>query len=61
MIEVDPADSYRLELENLSAAIRGREEPLLGRAEAIAQARVLEALWRSAGSGEPVPLADGSR
>ena len=40
-IELEQVDSYRLQLENLSAAIRGEAEPLLGRADALAQARVL--------------------
>src|SRR5580765_6835723 len=53
-IELEPADSYRLELENLSDAIRGEAEPLLGRADAVAQAHALEALHRSAESGQPV-------
>jgi D-xylose 1-dehydrogenase (NADP+, D-xylono-1,5-lactone-forming) len=35
-------DSYRLQLENLARAIRGEEAPLLGRADAVAQARALE-------------------
>jgi xylose dehydrogenase (NAD/NADP) len=47
-IEIERADSYRLELENLSDAIRGRARPLLGREDAIGQARALEALHRSA-------------
>jgi predicted dehydrogenase len=51
------ANRYRCELENLSRAIRGEEEPLLGREESLAQARVLDALLRSAASGEPVRLA----
>jgi predicted dehydrogenase len=55
-IEIDPADSYRLELENVSAAIRGEGELLLGREDAVGQARALEALWRSATTGEPVRL-----
>jgi xylose dehydrogenase (NAD/NADP) len=45
-IELEPADSYRLELENLGAAIRGEAEPLLGRDDALGQARALEALVR---------------
>jgi D-xylose 1-dehydrogenase (NADP+, D-xylono-1,5-lactone-forming) len=53
-IEIGPADSYRLELENLSDAIRGEAQPLLGRADAVAQARALEALHGSAESGRPV-------
>jgi predicted dehydrogenase len=55
-IELEPTNSYGLELENLSDAIRGRAEPLLGRDDAVAQARVIEALYRSAGSGEPVSV-----
>jgi xylose dehydrogenase (NAD/NADP) len=47
-IEVEPADSYQLELENLSDAIRGEAEPLLGRADAVGQAQALEELHRSA-------------
>ena len=55
-IEVDVVDSYRLELENLSDAIRGDGELLLGRDDAVAQARVLEALHESAKHGAPVSL-----
>jgi D-xylose 1-dehydrogenase (NADP+, D-xylono-1,5-lactone-forming) len=55
-IEVQRLDPYRLELENLSDAIRGNGTPLLGRDDALAQARVLEALHRSATSGEPLSL-----
>jgi predicted dehydrogenase len=53
-IEVEQQDSYRLELENLSAAIRGEAEPLLGRDDALGQARVLEALHASATTSAPV-------
>ena len=55
-IELDLLDSYQLELENLSDAIRGDGELLLGRDEAVAQARVLEALNDSAIHGAPVSL-----
>jgi len=55
-IEVEPADSYGLELENLSDAIRGDGEPLLGRDDAVAQARVIGGLFRSAETGAPVEL-----
>jgi D-xylose 1-dehydrogenase (NADP+, D-xylono-1,5-lactone-forming) len=55
-IPVEAADSYRLEIENMSAAIRGEAEPLLGRKDALGQARALEALYRSAGEGVPVSL-----
>ncbi len=55
-IELDPTDSYRLELENLSDAISGEAPLLLGREDAVAQARALEALHRSAESKMPVLL-----
>jgi xylose dehydrogenase (NAD/NADP) len=55
-IEVQRADSYGLEVENMSDAIRGRAEPLLGRADAVAQARAIEALYRSAETGAAVAL-----
>jgi predicted dehydrogenase len=55
-IELEHEDSYRLELENLSDAIRGEGELLLGRADAVGQARALEALHASAASGKPVAL-----
>jgi predicted dehydrogenase len=43
-IELERDDSYRLELENMSDAIRGEAELLLGREDALGQARTLEAL-----------------
>jgi predicted dehydrogenase len=49
-------DAYRAEVENLSRAIRGREEPLLGRADAVGQARAIAALYRSAETGEVASL-----
>jgi predicted dehydrogenase len=55
-IELDPADSYRLELENVSDAIRGEAELLLSRDDAIGQVRALAALHESATTGKPVSL-----
>jgi D-xylose 1-dehydrogenase (NADP+, D-xylono-1,5-lactone-forming) len=55
-IELDVVDSYRLELENLSDAITGEAPLLLGREDAVAQARALEALHRSAETEENVRL-----
>jgi xylose dehydrogenase (NAD/NADP) len=55
-IVVELADSYQLELENVSDAIRGEAEPLLGREDAVGQARTLEALYESAKNREPVSL-----
>jgi predicted dehydrogenase len=56
-VDVPEANPYGLELENLAAAIAGRAEPLLGREDALAQARTIEALYRSAESGEAVAPA----
>jgi D-xylose 1-dehydrogenase (NADP+, D-xylono-1,5-lactone-forming) len=56
LIAVEPADSYRLELENFSEAVRGESSPLLGRDDAVGQARVIEALYRSASAGVAVEL-----
>jgi predicted dehydrogenase len=55
-IELEPQDSYRLELENMSDAIRGRAELLLAREDALGQARALEALHASASASTPVTL-----
>jgi xylose dehydrogenase (NAD/NADP) len=57
-IAVGPANSYRLELENVSGAIRGRVPLLLGREDALGQARAIEALYRSASA--EVPTTDWS-
>jgi predicted dehydrogenase len=56
-VQVAADDAYRLEMENLSAAILGRGTPLLGRADALGQARAIDALYRSAASGEAVSPA----
>jgi xylose dehydrogenase (NAD/NADP) len=56
-VEVEDADRYRLQLENFAAAIEGKAEPLLGRADALGQARTIEALYRSAETGAPVAPA----
>ena len=56
LIELDPVDSYRLELENLCDAIRGEAPLLLGREDAVGQARTIEGLHRSAETGEDVTL-----
>jgi xylose dehydrogenase (NAD/NADP) len=53
---VEPVSSYLLELENLSAAIRGDAEPLLGRDDALGQARVLDAVFRSGGTRRVIDL-----
>jgi xylose dehydrogenase (NAD/NADP) len=58
-IEVEEADAYRLELENLAAAIRGEAPPLLGRDDAAGQAAAIDALYRSAEEGKAVVLSGG--
>jgi xylose dehydrogenase (NAD/NADP) len=55
-IELRYENSYRLELENLGDAIRGEGELLLGREDAVGQARALEALHQSAATRAPVTL-----
>jgi D-xylose 1-dehydrogenase (NADP+, D-xylono-1,5-lactone-forming) len=55
-IRLEPTDPYLLELENLSDAILGETEPLLGQADAVGQAKALEALFASADRGAPVVL-----
>ena len=55
-VELDAVDSYRLELENLADAIAGEAPLLLGREEALGQARTIEALFRSAETGTATSL-----
>jgi predicted dehydrogenase len=47
-IDVEPADRFALQLEHFAAAAHGETAPLLGREDAVPQARALEALLRSA-------------
>jgi predicted dehydrogenase len=56
-IEIERVDPYRLEAENMSGAIRGETPPLLGRDDAIAQARTIEALYEAADGGRTVALS----
>src|SRR6476659_2933595 len=53
-IEIEPANPYRLELEDLNAAIRGERSPLLGREDAMGQVRAIDALFRSHEAGGAV-------
>ncbi len=55
-IRVEARNPYQCELEDMAAAIRGERAPLLGRDDAMGQARTIEALYRSAETGEPVSL-----
>ncbi len=56
VLEVPRADPYRLELENLADAIEGKAPALLGRDDALGQARAIEALYCSAAEARPVDL-----
>ena len=55
-IEVESANSYRLELENFADAATFVGSPLLGRDDAAAQARTIDALYRSAAEGTRIAL-----
>jgi xylose dehydrogenase (NAD/NADP) len=59
-IAVPPANSYRLELENVHDAARDIAPLLLGRDDAVGQARTLEALYRAAEAGVSVPTVEWS-
>ena len=48
LTDVNP---YVLQVDNLSRSVRGDEQPLLGRADALAQASVISAMRRSFASG----------
>jgi xylose dehydrogenase (NAD/NADP) len=47
-VPVRAADPYAAELDDLAGAVRNGGAPRFGRADAIAQARVIEALYRAA-------------
>jgi predicted dehydrogenase len=49
-VAVATANPYRLELEDVSRAIRTGSAPRLGRADALGQARTIEKLYAAAGS-----------
>jgi D-xylose 1-dehydrogenase (NADP+, D-xylono-1,5-lactone-forming) len=55
-VEIEAADSYRLELEDMAAAIRGERGPLLGREDALGQAHALAALQQAAAEGRAVAV-----
>jgi predicted dehydrogenase len=55
-VEFQAADAYLLELENFADAIAGTAPPLLGRADALGQARTIAALYRAAVEGRAIAL-----
>jgi predicted dehydrogenase len=56
-IETGPANPYALQLADVEAAARGERRPLVGRAESVAQARVIKALYTSAERNAPCRIA----
>jgi predicted dehydrogenase len=56
-VEATAANSYALELADFEAAVRGERPPLLRRDDALAQARVIQALYTSAERNAPCPIA----
>jgi D-xylose 1-dehydrogenase (NADP+, D-xylono-1,5-lactone-forming) len=53
-LQAQRIDPYACELRDLAAAVAREREPLLGRADAVGQARAIAALYRSAESGQMV-------
>ncbi len=47
-IDVVTADSYRLQVDDVSRGVRGAGEPRLGRADGVGQARAIQALYAAA-------------
>ncbi len=59
-LDVPQANPYRLELEDFAAAARGERAPLLGRDDALGQARTIAALYRSAETGSAATVTAGT-
>ena len=58
-VEAERANPYGCELADFARAVRGEAPPLLGRADALGQARAIAALYRAADTGAPVAIAPG--
>jgi predicted dehydrogenase len=58
-IEIPRVNSYMLEAENMSAALRGKAPLLLGRDDAVGQARAIAALYRAAADCETAVTSSG--
>jgi len=54
LVEAQAADAYACELEDFAAAVRGDTPSRYGRVDALAQARVIAALYESAERGADV-------
>jgi D-xylose 1-dehydrogenase (NADP+, D-xylono-1,5-lactone-forming) len=55
-VEIGPGDMFVLELENFASAVEGRASQLLGREDALGQARAIDALYRAAATGASVTV-----
>ena len=55
-IEVERGNRYEMQWDNLARAIRGEEAALLDRADALGQARTIDALYRAAAEGRTVKV-----
>jgi predicted dehydrogenase len=55
-VPVEVANAYQLELEEFGAAVRGVPSSVLGEADALGQARTIEALYQSAATGAAMPV-----
>jgi D-xylose 1-dehydrogenase (NADP+, D-xylono-1,5-lactone-forming) len=55
-VQAESEDPYACELRDLAAAMAGERRPLLGRDDALGQARTIAALYESAASGRAVAL-----
>jgi xylose dehydrogenase (NAD/NADP) len=56
-VNVARNNSYALELADMAAAAAGERAPLLGRADALGQARTIAALYESSDKGAPCPTS----
>lgn len=56
-VEVPVASSYQLELEELGKAVRGEDNVMLGRADALGQSAAIEALETAARNGTTVAVS----
>ncbi|MFB6223338.1 MAG: Gfo/Idh/MocA family protein [Haloarcula sp.] len=52
----DPVDHYRLQVEAFADAVESGSTPLIGPAETLGNMRAIDALTRSADTGEPVEV-----
>jgi predicted dehydrogenase len=55
-IDVPEANIFDRELENFADAVAGTAPPLLGRDDALGQARTIDALYRAADEGRAIDV-----